>query len=251
VNKPMRTSILYLSIFLLLLSRAGYAQAPEAMPALPTDFDSSVKPPPNLPAKLDIPANTRIEVKAWRKKPLPPPLLPLAPDNPRFLWAPDLESAVIERNEQDIHAVFHWQGGRSNEAFVIRNLCFTKPTFAYPNLVTVTGSVLNLRLNGQSQGAGASGDFPGIDWYSPAAFAGKASFNGSSVLVFTPGGKKAAADSFPAGEYVCLDSKSLLPVLLDNGFFIYTFTTSPALDVQIDPQGLYQEAMKKQFGHYP
>ncbi len=243
-----------LLMILLLLPAAARAQDPSP----PSDFDSSAPTPKNLPAKLNIPLYTRIEVTAWIKG--APPRNPSQPpdrNNMSLLWDPHLESAVIESDQQDVHAVFQWEGGRSSEAFLIHGLCFRLTCLAYPQIVAITSSALDFWIGSQDPTEGMGGNFPGVSWYSPSAFAGTASLNGSRVFVFAPGGKKTkgdekpATDTYPEGPSFCLDSKTLLPVWLDDGKSLYSFTYLPAHNVQINPQGYYLRAIQRKFGHYP
>ncbi len=117
------------------------AQSQDPKPAPPFDYDSTAKVPPNLPKTLDIPRNMRINVKVWRKKPLP--IYPPVPNDISLLMDPDLESAVIERAQEDVHVTFHWQGEQSSEAFIIHGLCFRKPDLRYPDLMIASGPALN------------------------------------------------------------------------------------------------------------
>jgi hypothetical protein len=248
----MRTLSVVLSLFLflpLLISRAQ-AQDPPASSPPPTNFDPKTPAPPNLPAKLDIPINIHIDVTVRREKTLPP----LTPDelkSPALLWNPDLESATIERNERDVHAVFQWQGGHSSEAFIIRGLCFKTLSLAYPDAVAITGPALDLWVGRLDPGEGSNGDFPDISWYTPSTYAGTASLNQNDVLVFAPGDKKPATTIYPEGTSLCLDAKTLWPVWLDDGVFIYTFTYTPDSNVQINPQGRFLKAIQRKFGQYP
>ena len=204
-----------------------------------------------LPDGLNIPVNTRMDVKAWRKAPLPPS--ELEPDNPRLLWAPTLESAAFERGQdENIHAVFHWEGDKSSEAYMIRGVCFNILTFAYPDQISVSGGPLNFYLNRELRDAtkGGKGNFPGVTWYSPSHYIGTATFNGNAVLVFAIGDAP-ADNTFPTGLSLCLDALTLLPVWLDDAVYIYNFSYSTAADVQIDPQGPYLKAVQNRFGHWP
>jgi hypothetical protein len=249
----MRSYLTVAISLVFLISTHGMAQ-PSGPPPIPTGFDPSAVAPPNLPAKLDLPFNTRVDVTASRVIPLP---APAQPNDPRLGWDPDLKSAVIERGPRDVHAVFNWEGGRSTEAFVIHNTCFRIYSLSYPDLVGTSGSVLNFRVNHTNSAEGSSGDFPGIYWYSPSIFCGTASVNGSRVYVFAPGQKKTDAGKvdasvYPGGRSICLDSKTLLPVYLNDGEnFIYTFTYSPDPNVQINPQGNFLKQIQKRLGHYP
>jgi hypothetical protein len=231
-------------------------QAVGAQPASPTGFDSSTKAPPNLPDKINIPPNIHIDVAGWT--PGVDPSKPPDTKNLSLLWSPHLLSAVIESDQENAHAVFQWEGGRSSEAYLIKGKCFRLTCLAYPQLVSETSSGMDFWVSRQQPNEGNSGTFPGLSWYSPATFAGTASLNGSTVLVFTPGekkppvdNKKAPATTYPAGDSVCLDSKTLLPVWLTDGYSIFTFTYTSASNVQINPQGFYLRAIQNKFGHWP
>jgi hypothetical protein len=99
--------------------------------------------------------------------------------------------------------------------------------------------------------AGENGNLPTISGYSRSNFAGKATLNGNDVLVFAPGGKKPGVTTYPEGNSICLDAQTLLPVWVDDGPTIYTFTYTPDSNVQINPQGVYLKAIQNHFGHWP
>ncbi len=250
--------LLSLSVILPLLSPIAKAQTTSVPPpASPSDFDSSAKAPQNLPAKMNIPPNTRIEVAAWTKG--VNPSLPPDTKNLSLLSDPCLLSAVIESDQQNVHAVFQWEGGRSSEAFIVNGLCFRLTCLAYPQVVAITSSALDFWVSRQDPDEGTGGNFPCTSWYSPSAFAGTASLNGSTVLVFTPGEKKPPVDkdkspeatTYPTGLSFCLDTKTHLPVWLTDGTSIFTFTYTPAPNVQVNPQGFYLTAIQRKFGHWP
>jgi hypothetical protein len=243
-------SLLTLLSTLLFFPLAGMAQT--AAPPLPTNFDSGALTPKNLPDKLNVPPNMHIAVTAWVKGAAPRnPSLPPDKNNMSLLWDPHLESAVIDSNDKDAHVGFQWEGGRSSEAFLIQGACFRLTCLAYPQVVAMTGKALDFWVSRQSSDNGASGTFPGVSWFSASTFVGKASLNGVDVFVLAPGGKGPGMDTFPAGESLCLDTKTLLPLRVDDGKSIYSFSYTPDHNVQIDPQGFYLKAIKNQFGHYP
>jgi hypothetical protein len=227
-------------------------------PPLPSDFDSSVPAPKNLPAKLNIPANTRIEVTGARRNPI---YRPPAQNAQRLLYAPDLVSAVIERGSSDVHATFQWEGGRSSEAFIIHDVCFRTPCLAFPDSITIAPPYICFQLNSQNSNDGSGGSFPSISWYKPSTFAGKATVNGNRVLVFAPsqekqnanapGTEKPSTDTYPDGDSICLDATTLLPVWIADDKFVYTFTYIAAPNVQIEPKGMMLTVIQRQFGHYP
>jgi hypothetical protein len=243
-----------LLILALLASLPAVAQTP-APPPSPANFDPSAPAPKNLPAKMNVPADTRIEVTAWTKG--VNPSLPADTKNLSLLWSPHLLSAVIESDKQNSHAVFQWEGGRSSEAFLINGLCFRLTCLAYPQLVSVTSTGLDFWISRQNPTEGDSGTFPGASWYRPSSFAGTASLNGSKVLAFSPVARKTGAEQpsadtvYPDGPSLCLDPITLLPVWLNDGTSIYSFTYIPAHGVQINPQGFYLKAIVAKFGHYP
>ncbi|MCE0499339.1 MAG: hypothetical protein LV481_15470 [Methylacidiphilales bacterium] len=243
------TVLLSLSAILPLLSPEAKAQAAGFPPPPPSNFDPTALAPKNLPDKLNIPANTRIVVAAWTKG--VNPSLPPDTKNMSLLWNPHLLSAVIESDQQNAHAVFQWEGGRSSEAFLIHGQCFRLICLAYPQTVAITSSGLDFWVSRQNPGEGAGGNFPGVSWYSPSAFAGTASLNGSNVLVFAPGPKKPGVTAYPEGASVCIDATTLLPVWLTDGRSIFSFTYSPAPNAQINPQGYYLQVIQKRFGHWP
>jgi hypothetical protein len=248
----MRILFILVSLFSILspLSPVARAQTPAGPPPPPSDFDSKAKVPLNLPATLDVPKNMRIEVKVWRKKPIHYPTPP-DPNSMDIMMDPDLESATVERDQQNIHATFNWQGGRTSEAFVIGGYCFRKINFRYPDLVMASGPVLNFWLNRPGLDDIGHGDFPGITWYTPSTFVGTASVNGTSVLVFAQYPIKPGTDTLPDGNYVCLEPKTFLPLYMDDGIRVFTFTYTPDSNIQINPQGPYLKAIQKQFGHWP
>jgi hypothetical protein len=248
--------VLSLSVIVPLLSIFGKAQAAGTAAPTPSEFDSSATLPKNLipPAKLNIPANTRIEVTGWTKG--VDPSLPPDTKNLSLLWNPHLLNAVIESDQQNVHAVFQWDGGRSSEAFIIKGLCFRLICLAYPQTVAVTSSGLDFWVSRQDPGEAAAGNFPCISWYHSSDFVGTASLNGNKVLVFAPGKKAAGTatptvDTYPVGASLCLDPTTLLPAWLTDGKTIYSFTYLPAHNVQINPQGYYLKAIQSRFGHYP
>lgn len=243
-------SLVILAAVLLAFPISARAQTPDPLPPPPSDFNPKAKAPPDLPKTLEIPRNMRIDVSVWRKKPIHYP----SPPNPNsldILMDPDLEGAVIERADDDIHATFHWQGDRTSEAFIIRGFGFRKVNFATPNLVVPSMAPMNFWLNRQDLTGGAADEFPGISWYAPSAYAGTASFKGSAVLVFAQNGVPSGAAGYPEANSVCLDPKTLAPLYLDDGVRVFTFTYTPDANVQIDPQGPYLQAIQKHFGHYP
>ena len=250
---PMPTYFLTPLFFCLALSLTATAQT-SGPPSPPTNFDSTAETPQNLPAKLDFPSNTHIDMTVAPKVPLPP-IPPAQMNNPCLLSNPLLESAAIESNQQDIHATFHWQGGRSSEAFIVHGICFRLSNLALPQNVTMMGSSLDLWLNrvviyNGAEPAGGGGNIPEVSWYSPSTFVGTASYNGSSVYVFSPIGKKADMKSYPKVS-ICIDPKSLLPVYIDDNTLVLTFAYTPDPNVQINPQGAYLKAIVAKFGHYP
>ncbi len=238
-----------LSIFALLPLR-GVAEGAD-IPPVPSDYKSQLPPPPGLPNQLEIPVNTRIAIKVWRKTLLSPPP---QPNDPRLLWSPDLKSALIERNQSDIHAVFYWEGGRSSEAYVIRGVSFNQYSAVYPDQINISGGPLGFSLTRRAEGSSNTA-FPGTSWYAPSCYVGIAALGAglaaNPVLVFVPGGAQTPGGGFPAGVSLCLDAKTLLPVRLDDGTFIYAFSCYPASDVRIDPQGAFLSAIQQQFGNWP
>jgi hypothetical protein len=56
---------------------------------------------------------------------------------------------------------------------------------------------------------------------------------------------------YPKGASFCIDATTLLPVWSTDGNSIYTFTYSPASNVQINPQGAFLRVIQAEFGHYP
>jgi hypothetical protein len=246
----MRASFVFpaLASVFLALFLAGNVEAQTSLPAPPSDFDSKATAPPDLPKVLDIPKNMRIEVGVWRKIPIRS-TKPIDPNNSSMLMDPDLESAVIERGEGDVHAIFNWQGGRSSEAFVIKGLCYRKVNFAYPDAVIMTEAPMNFWLNRQDLSGTATGNFPGIGWYVPSKFVGTASLYGTKVLVFAQNPPK--GDAYPEAYSVCLDSKTHSPLYMDDGIRVFSFTYIPSPNVQITPQGPYLEMIKRHLGHYP
>jgi hypothetical protein len=244
----MRSSFSFAGAFLILvICLPAAAQTP---PAPPSDFDPKAKTPADVPKTLEIPKNMRIEVSVWRKKPIhyatPPDF-----NNLDFLVDPDLESATIERGDQDIHVSYNWQGNRSSEVYVINGLGYRKVNLAYPNLVVPSQSPINFWLNRQNLGGGKLEDFPGITWYSPSSFAGTASLNGGTVLVFAADAIKPGTTTYPEANSICLDPKTHLPLYMDDGVRILTFTYTSDSNVQMNPQGPYLDAIKKHLGHYP
>jgi len=239
---------LLLSSILFLLPVAGNAQTQASLPPPPSGFDPKAQIPPNLPQTLVIPKNMRIEVSVWRKKPIHYPAPP-DPNSLDILMDPDLESAVIERNADDIHVTFHWQGGHTSEAFIIRGFCFRMVNLKYPTLVIPSKIPLNFWLNRQDLSGETSDDFPELGWYAPKNFAGTASLNGADVLVFPQDHVTAGTKVLPDSNYVCLDSVTHLPIYLDDGLRVFTFTYTPDSNIQINPQGAYLKAIQKQFGH--
>jgi hypothetical protein len=248
--------ILLSSLSLLpLLSPALKAQTGGGSAPTPSGFDSTAKAPANLPAKLNIPPNTRIEVTA--STPGINPAAPPDPTNIGLLFNPCLLSAVIESDQKNAHAVFQWEGRRSSEAFLINNECFRSICLAYPQTIATTGPALNFSLGSIEQAEGSGVSFPGVTWYSPSTFVGTAQVNGSNVLVFSPiekkpkDNKQPGAETYPEGPSVCLDSQTLLPVWLTNGKSVFGFTYTPDHNVQINPQGYYLKAIERKFGHWP
>jgi hypothetical protein len=242
------------NLFFILLSLlspvAALAQTPPLPPPppLPTNFDPTAPVPKKLPAKLNIPANTRVEVTGARKSPI---YRPPAANAQRLLFSPDLVSAIIERGARDVHATFNWEGGRSSEAFIIHGAGFRAASLAFAGSVTVTSPYISFRLSGGDSNEGAAGDFPSVAWYSPSTFCGTATMNGNSVLVFAQIGSNAKTATYPDGNSVCLDASTFLPVWVADGNFVYTFTYVAAPNVQIEPTGMMLSVVQRQFGHYP
>jgi len=248
VNKSVRLIPLFLigvALASSLLPSTGRAQTADSAPR-PTNFDSTVPAPAGLPGKLEIPPNTHMEVKVWSKNPGPPPQ-PSPENDKRVLWAPVLLDAVFDRGAEDLHAVFHWEGNQTSEAFVIHGVAFNLLSFAFPDEIHASEEPVGFHLNRRSAGKSS---FPGIPWYGPSHYVGTALLNGASVLVFAVV-PLADPTSFPTGEAVCLDPQALLPVWSQDGDSIYAFTYTPASEVQIDPQGPYLNAVKARFGHWP
>jgi hypothetical protein len=240
----------YILFFSLLSPLATLAQTPPLPPPppLPTNFDPTTPVPKKLPGKLNIPANTRVEVTGARKSPI---YRPPAANAQRLLFSPDLVSAIIERGARDVHATFNWEGGRSSEAFIIHGMCFRPASLAFPNSVTTTSPYITFQLNSEYSNEGAGGDFPSVAWYSPSTFAGTATINGNKVLVFAQSGANPKATVYPDGDSVCLDASTYLPVWVADGRFVYTFTYVAAPNVQIEPTGMMLSVIQRQFGHYP
>ena len=244
----MRHSSILLGLLVLsALPTTGRSQSLEVPPPPPSGFKPNVQAPDNLPAKLNLPPDTRIDVKVYAKNPRTETP---DPNSPRLIWDPDLESAVIEKNQRDVHAVFQWEGGRSSEAFVINGIGFRTLSLAYPDTIAMAEPIVSFWVNKQTRGGGTGGDFPGILWYSPATFAGMATLNGAPVLVFAPG-DKSALTAYPDGDSICLDATTLLPVWMSGGKSIFTFAYTPDTDVKIDPQGAFLKAVQNKFGHWP
>ena len=245
---PMHSS--FLLSFSLIFLGCGFALQAQATggPPLPTDFDPKAPMPKNLPSLLNMPPNTRIEVTCTRRIPR---AQPPASNNPFLVWDPDLQSAEIEKGARDTHAVFHWEGAQKSEAFIIRGMGFRQGSLVYPNTVRLTGPTLDFRVNAMDDSEGTSGDFPGLAWYKPSDFVGTATLNGGRVLVFAPGEQKSDSTTYPSGDSICLDPKSLLPVWLGDSMSIYTFTYAAAPDVQISPQGMFLSVIQRKLGHYP
>ncbi len=225
------------------------AQSTPPLPPPPSNFDSTAKRPADLPPDLEIPRNMHIEVTAARKKPFiykTPP----NPDSLDFFLDPDLENAVIDRNSQDAHLTFHWQENRTSEAFIIGGFTFRMVDLRYPQQIIISTLPLNFWLNRQTQDTGKPYDFPGVSMYAPTNFAGTASLNGNSVLIFAPGGKPKDG-TYPEANTLALDSATRLPLYLDDGVRVFTFTCVPDPNIQIDPQSSYLQKIKQQLGHYP
>jgi hypothetical protein len=238
-------------LFSLLSSITAFGQTIPQLPPpppLPSNFNPTAPAPKKLPAKLNIPANTRLEVKGARKVPI---YRPPEANAQRLLFSPDLVSAVIERGARDVHATFNWEGGHSSETFIVHGVGFRTASLAFPNSVTVTSPYIEFQLGAGYSNEGEGGDFPSVAWYSPSTFAGKATINGNSVLVFAQIGANPKATSYPDGDSVCLDASTLLPVWIADGRFVYTITYIPAPNVQIEPKGMMLSVIQRQLGHYP
>jgi len=252
MNKIARACLLVsvLSPIFCLFDTSLRAQMNSNLPAPPSNFDSSAKRPPNLPAVIEIPSNTHIEVRVWRKKPFhyqtPPD-----PNSLEFLMDPDLESAVIDRSARDAHVVFHWEENRTSEAFIVHGFTFRLIDLRFPNQVIISSNPLNFWLNRGEPDGNSPYNFPGLDTYAPGNFVGTASFNGAPVWVFAPDGKKPGDTSYPQSNSVAIEPKALVPLYLDDGVRVFTFSYTPDSKIVINPEGAYLQKIQKQLGHYP
>ncbi len=222
----------------------------------PRQIKTGAPAPEKMPDKIFIPPNVSVTIKAGRIGEKPVGATPQQ-ERDRLMWDPDLVTAVIRRDSDAVLGEYLWEGEARTSAFQRDGVTFRQGALEYPNDIIVSNDAgaltLFLTRQGFVEGKVQAG-FPGLDWYSPQAFAGTAKLRGKNVLLFSAGklppaeasmnsaestptpsvaGGAEAEDVGQAGEsaanpllsnYALLDPATFLPLQLFDGEFQYVFS---------------------------
>lgn len=229
---------------------------------------SDEEPVPPLPDPLQIrlPANTRAEVSVTRTQALTDTE---AADPIRRQWYPDLQKASYLRDERNLSVDYEWEGGKKSSAYRLGGQVVFSASLRF---------VDDIRTGGAGAPDWSRSDFPEAGWISLKDYAGRQTVGGRTCYVFDrrkgvkdvesrrarieqhlreqgitdPAAVVALGRNMLEGEVptgrVWLDTKTLLPIQVEEGAMLYRYTYKAAPEQKVIPTGIYKRFLESKGG---
>jgi hypothetical protein len=154
----------------------------------------------------------------------------------REKYQPRLQGSIGYKGGETLSIVYHWQGGATSEGYVINGVLYKVRNPNFPDFVSVFDP------EGTHEDAGIpdyrSTDFPELSWVSLNTYRGEDSKEGRRChlyQVISPDDGKSALKS------AWIDRESRLPIVIDDGKEIATYTYLPVGPRKIVPSPIFQK----------